>query len=146
MNYHIGTHEEAISGLLHANAGRYGWLRRVVQHLARTVAGPARDRAEEGEARGDRDAAETIIVVLVYCAHGKHRSVGLAYLLCQAIQLCGFATELRHRSEPNWSRYRCTNDGRLCRSCDTSNISANRHHQLIAWRNAAMLEIDAIDG
>ena len=134
-----------MSGLLHDNAGRNGWLRGAVQQLARAVAGPARDRAEDGEARGDHDAAAPIVVVLVYCAHGKHRSVGLACLLCQAMMLCGFGTQLMHQSQPRWSRHGCHGDGRICNTCDTSILSPGRHQQLLAWKNVAMLELDKID-
>ena len=145
MNHHIGTHEVCLTGLLHANAGRDGWMRWVVQRIARTVAGPARDRAEAGEAQGNRDEAEPIIVVFVYCAHGKHRSVGLAYLLCQAMTLCGFATQLLHLSQPRWSRRGCDGDGGICNQCDTSIWSPARHQQLVAWKNVVLWELDQID-
>ena len=120
-------------------------MRWVVQNVARTVAGPARDRAEAGEAQGNRDEAEPIIVVFIYCAHGKHRSVGLAYLLCQAMTLCGFATRLLHLSQPRWSYRRCDGDGGICNRCDTSIWSPARHQQLVAWKDVVRWELDQID-
>ena len=142
---HIGTGEIAIRTLyMVEGADEHSWLRHAVEMIADAVAGPARGRwdAQKG---GGRAVAAPLVTVVVRCTHGKHRSVGLAYLLSAGFQGIGFQrVNLTHMSACNWSWHRCGN-GRLCQLCDPSTHSNSRAETLRLMTNLVMEEVDVVN-
>ena len=142
---HIGTHEVAIRTLVdrHGTPER-SWLRWAVREIARAVAGPASVRASAVR-RDGRAVAVPLVTVLVYCRHGKHRSVGLAYLLCCALQYARFfSVDVLHLSTGQWAREGCGNGG-MCRACDPMEYSPGRAWALAVMRGLAEEELDEVN-
>ena len=142
---HVGTHEVAIRTLVERHGvGEGSWLRWAVRQIAVAVAGPASVRASA--VRGDgRAVAVPLVTVLVYCRHGKHRSVGLAYLLCAALQYARFfSVDVLHISTGQWSREGCGN-GMMCRACDPAEYTPARQWALSVMRGIAEEELDDIN-
>ena len=145
---HIGTHEVAVRTLVRdEGTDEDAWLRRAVREIAQAVAGPARGRAEahDSQHRRGRAVAAPLVTVLVYCAHGKHRSVGLAYLLSAGLQYANLSrVELLHLSQREWTVHGCGN-GWTCQACDTSAYSASRDQTLVVLRGIVEEELDEVN-
>ena len=143
---HIGTNEIAIRTLyMIEGAGDHSWLRHAVEMIADAVAGPARYRwaSQKG---GGRAVAAPLVTVVVRCTHGKHRSVGLAYLLSAGFQGIGFQrVNLTHMSACQWSRNHCLRTGRLCQLCDPATHSTSRAETLRLMTNLVMEEVDVVN-
>ena len=89
--------------------------------------------------------AAPLVTVLVYCAHGKHRSVGLAYLLSAGLQYANFSrVEVLHLSQQEWSVHGCGN-GWMCQACDTAVYTPARDAALAIFRGVAEEELDEVN-
>ena len=149
MNSHIGSHEEAIDYLVREHGTPDGsWLRLAVKRIAQLLVGEVYERVMAGLARPRRGraVAAPLVAVLVYCTHGKHRSVGLVYLLAKAFQGAGFERcEEHHLSQPMWSKRNGCGNGYLCRRCDPSTNSPMRFTSIAAVTSLAREELDEVN-
>ena len=149
MNGHIGSHEEAIDYLVRAHGLPDGsWLRLAVKRIGQLLVGEVHERVEAGltQPRRGRAVAAPLVAVLVYCTHGKHRSVGLAHLLAKAFQGAGFERcEEQHLSHQMWSRRNSCGNGYICRGCDPNFNSPRRFNTLAAITALAREELDEVN-
>lgn len=129
----IGIHEDAIHVLFREHGVADGsWLRQAVRKIARVVVGPVHSRVMAGlmQAGGGHAVAAPLVSILVYCAHGKHRSVGLAYLLADGFPGAGFdRTSEEHLCQRMWSRHGGCGNSWSCRPCNptTNSLIAHTH-------------------
>ena len=148
-HHHIGVHEEAVHYLVREHGEPDGsWLRQAVRRIAELLVGEVHERVEAGLARPRRGraVAAPLVAVLVYCTHGKHRSVGLAHLLTKGFQGVGFdRVDEHHLSQRMWSSHKGCGNGDFCLRCNPSTNSPARARCIATITALAMEELDEVN-
>ena len=124
------------------------WLRLAVRRIGQLLVGEAWDRVQDDRTgqRHGRAVAAPLVAVLVYCTHGKHRSVGLAHLLAKGFQGAGFERcEEQHLSQQMWSRHNGCGNGNFCVRCSPFFNSPRRFNAVAAITALAKEELDEVN-